>query len=196
MAVEDLTEAIVLPPIDLAAYKMSLDWVLNFTAANIPAASSVAANFAVVDENLPDPSTDGVLSRNFQSILAFPLWFFSDNSWGNVALQSDTAATTLPPQYRTVASIVAPYGKIEFDRTMFYIFIALQGTALLFIWIVLAWVWLCSTPLPYISSFPLFDTNFKLEMLELSQGQGIVRQADDSHLLELVSQERVHIKRT
>ncbi|KAK8099580.1 uncharacterized protein PG998_012821 [Apiospora kogelbergensis] len=196
MAVEDLTEAIALPSIDLVAYKRSLDWLLNFTAANIPAASSVAANFAVGDEYLLDLSTDGVLSRNFQSLLAFPLWFFSDNSWGNAAWQSDTVATTLPPQYHTMASIVVPYSKVGFDRSMFYIFIALQGTALAFIWIVLAWVWLCSTPLPYISSFPLFDTNFKLEMLELSQGQGIVRQADDSHLLELVSQERVHIKRT
>ncbi|KAK8102430.1 hypothetical protein PG984_015576 [Apiospora sp. TS-2023a] len=194
MKVEDLTEAELLPPIDITAYKMSLDWLLNFTAANIPAASSIAANFAVANNEMPDPSTDGVLSRNFQSILAFPLWLFNDNNWGNIALKSDTITTTLPPQFYTTATIVAPYSKISFNRTMFYLFIVLQGLALVLIWAVLIWVWVRSTPIPYISSFPLFDAAFKLEKQEFVPDRSVVFSAKDSRVLKLVGQERVFSK--
>ncbi|KAK7973193.1 hypothetical protein PG996_007421 [Apiospora saccharicola] len=123
MGIEDITEAVSLPSIDLEAYKMSLDWLLNFTAANIPIPSSIAANFATANDKLLDMSTDGVLARNFQSILAFPFWFFNDNNWGNTALDFTAITPTLPPQFYTVAALVAPYSKIQFSRTMFYLFI-------------------------------------------------------------------------
>lgn len=189
-----MTEAILLPPIDVTAYRMALNWLLNFTAADIPAASSIAANFAVPSEQNPDLSKDGVLSRNFQSILAFPLWLFNDNNWGNTALKTNTITTTLPPEYYTVAAVVAPYGKIGFDRTMFYLFIILQGLVLVFIWAVLIWVWIRSTTLPYISSFPLFDAGTKLEMPQLSQDHSVVFVAEDSHIMELLEGEKVFSK--
>ncbi|KAK8024444.1 hypothetical protein PG993_012510 [Apiospora rasikravindrae] len=194
MGVEDLTEAKVLPPIDLLAYKLSLDWLLNFTAANLPAATSIAANFAMTNDQALDPSTDGVLSRNFQSILAFPLWLFNANNWGNIELKANTITPTLPPEFYTTATIVAPYSKIGFNRTMFYLFIAFQGLALSLIWAVLIWIWVRSTPLPYISSFPLFDAAFKLEKQELAQDQAVVFKAEDTHVLELVGQERVFVR--
>ncbi|KAK6839285.1 hypothetical protein PG987_005151 [Apiospora arundinis] len=192
MGVEDMTEAVLLPPLDMSAYRISLGWLLNFTAANIPAASSIAASFAFTNDQVPDPAADGVLSRNFQSILAFPLWLFNDNNWGNTALKTKTLNTMLPPQYYTTASVVAPYAKIGFDRTMFYLFIALQGMALLFIWAVLIWVWALSTPVPYISSFPLFDAGFKLEKQKLANDDEVaIFKAQDKHVLQLVGQERV-----
>ncbi|KAK8090496.1 hypothetical protein PG994_000001 [Apiospora phragmitis] len=49
---------------------------------------------AVTSDQVLDLSEDGVLSRNFQSILAFPLWLFNDNSWGNTARQTNTVTTT------------------------------------------------------------------------------------------------------
>ncbi|KAK7917442.1 hypothetical protein PG985_011050 [Apiospora marii] len=191
---EDLSEPHLLPAIDIQAYLMSLNWLLNFTAANIPAASSIAENFAIGNDQVPDPSSDGVLSRSFQSILAFPLWFFNDNNWGNTALMASNATTTLPPQYRSVAAIVKPYSKIKFKKTMFYLFILLQGVSLLFIWGVLIWVWVWAPPIPYITSFPLFDAGFKLETPELAQDQSVVLKARDSHVLGLLGQERVFTK--
>ncbi|KAK8071283.1 hypothetical protein PG997_011486 [Apiospora hydei] len=191
---EDLTEAEVLPPIDLLAYKVSLDWLLNFTAANIPAATSIAANFVITNNQVPDPSADGVLSRNFQSILAFPLWLFNANNWGNIELKANTISPTLLPQFYTTATIVAPYSKIGFNRSMFYLFIVFQGLALSLIWAVLIGIWVRSTPLPYISSFPLFDAAFKLEKQELAQDQTVVFKAEDTHVLELVGQYRVFVR--
>ncbi|KAK7946989.1 uncharacterized protein PG986_011310 [Apiospora aurea] len=185
MGMEDLTEAKLLPPIDLQAYRMSLDWLLNFTAANIPAASSIAANFAVADFQASDLSQDGVMSRNFQSILAFPLWLFNDNNWGNLALDANTITPTLPPQFYTTATIVASYGKIGFNRTM-------TGASFDLGCVVMDLVSL--NPLPYISSFPLFDATFKLEKQELAQDQTVVFKAEDTHVLELVGQDRVFVR--
>jgi hypothetical protein len=194
MGMEGLSEPQLIPPIDTAAYVLALNWLLNFTAANIPAASSIAENFAVADDHVSDPFSDGVLSRNFQSILAFPLWFFNDNNWGNTALMANATTTTLPSDYYCVAAIVAPYNKIIFDHTMFYIFIILQGISLLFIWVVLIWVWVWAAPIPYISSFPLFDANYKLETFDLAQDQSVISKAEDSHVLEYVGQERVYAR--
>jgi hypothetical protein len=110
---------------------------------------------------MEDPSTYGIVLQNFQSILTFPLWLFNSNSWDNRALVSNQIISTLPLEFYTQASIVAPYTKIKFSVAMFILFVIFQGLAIIFVWSVLLFMVLGVKVLPKTSSYPLFDIAFK-----------------------------------
>ena len=143
--------------IDVPAYRHALRWLLNYTAADIPPPSSIAQGFWTSAHQLQDPSTYGIIAQNFQSILAFPFWLFNVNNWGNTHLREDQISPDLPPEFYTRAEFVEPYTKLMFDPSRFGVFVALQGCAIVFVWAVLAWVWVAEGRLPDCSSFPLFD---------------------------------------
>jgi hypothetical protein len=96
-----------------------------------------------------------------QSILAFPLWEFNPNNFGNTELATHEMIQTLPPEFYTKASIVAPYTKIIINRNMFIAFLVLESSVLAFVWIVLLWLWTGRRSLPKISSYPLIDFALK-----------------------------------
>lgn len=162
VSIEDTTAPVPVPDIDLTTYRTALAWLLNYTAADIPAPSSIAQSFWSSSSQLRDPSTYGILSQNFQSVLAFPFWLFNSNNWGNVQLKSNEIIPWLPAEFYTEASFVKPYVKIQFDNAMFILFVTLQGLAMVFIWAVLAWgCFDFRQHMPIISSYPLFDVMFK-----------------------------------
>ncbi|KAK3393850.1 hypothetical protein B0H63DRAFT_505672 [Podospora didyma] len=170
VSVDDLTNPIptFMAEDEVAAYRHAQRWLLNFTAADIPAPSSIAQGFwgAGLGGQLENPSSYGTLLQSFQSLLVFPLWLFNANNFGNPDLQVNTMISTLPPQFYTRASIVTPYKIVGFNPTMFALFLAFQGLTLAFIWAVLLWVWFRpgTNGMPFISSFPAFDAMFKMKV--------------------------------
>ena len=113
--------------LDVQSYRSALRWILNYTAAGIPAPSSPVEYFWSAPEQLSSQYWSSGPRQAFQSLLAYPLWFFNVNNVGNLALwngQSDDF--TLPEQYQTTASVASPLNKIVVNRTMFVIFVVLQ----------------------------------------------------------------------
>ncbi|KAI4864525.1 hypothetical protein F4820DRAFT_448962 [Hypoxylon rubiginosum] len=191
---EALSSPIRVDNIDLPAYKLALDWLLNYTAAGISAPSSIVSNFWIAADQLRDPLTYGILLFNFQSILVFPFWLFNANNWGNTALQSQTIIDTLPSEFYTRTSIVAPYTKLRFDSGMFYLFVALQGSAIIFTWGVLLGVWFQPRIFPMLSSFPLFDVAFKAK-IEVKGDQKKILTADSSDIIGIMGSNRAALER-
>jgi hypothetical protein len=179
--------------VDLLAYKAALNWLLNFTAAGIPPPSSIVELFWADRNAMRDPAYYAILSQSFQSILAFPFWFFNANNYGNLDLQTETIITTLPPEFYTQVDIVKPYSMFNVDRSMLYLFVALQGIAMLFCMGTLVWVWLCAGALPSISSFPLFDAIAKAKSTFIPE-LGDMDQADDKEILKALSHRKAEQK--
>ncbi|RYC57014.1 hypothetical protein CHU98_g9193 [Xylaria longipes] len=159
--VADVSAPMLLQDFDTSSYRIALNWLLNYSAAAIPAPSSVAQSFWSSPDQLKDPSTYGILLQNFQSILAFPFWLFNNNNWGNVELLANQITPSLPPQFYTEASIVAPFTKIRFNPSMFAIFLTLQGLAMIFSWGSLCWLWFGPKIVTKMSLWSLFDVAYK-----------------------------------
>jgi hypothetical protein len=112
--------------IDLGAYRESLRWLLNYTAAGIPAPSSIVEHFWSAQEQMSNDYCSAELYQAYQSILAFPLWQFNPNNFGNVELSARSIIGDLPTDFYTKASLAKPYVKIVVNRPMFIIFSVLQ----------------------------------------------------------------------
>jgi len=95
--------------IDLPAFRSALDWLLDYNASAIPAPSSIAEHFWTAQDQLSNDYWSGVPYQTFQSILAFPLWQFNANNYGNTQLLDRKVISTLPAEFYTNASVVAPY---------------------------------------------------------------------------------------
>ncbi|KAK3995014.1 hypothetical protein QBC44DRAFT_390303 [Cladorrhinum sp. PSN332] len=169
------------PPINndsnfLPAYRSSLSWLLNYTATATPAPSSQAQLFWSSISHLQgsDPISRVVITQTFHSILAFPLWYFQPNNFGNFKLDAEemTPPNLLPDdeKFYTTAALVKPYrNKITINRGMFWGFVAGQGVVLSFVCGVLVWVILGAEKSREVrvSSFVLFDGANKVEGLEV-----------------------------
>ncbi|KAM7204581.1 hypothetical protein V8F33_001545 [Rhypophila sp. PSN 637] len=169
---------------NLQSYRSSLHWLLDFSASNIPAPSSIAELFWTASLQLSDPSTSiGVVSQNFHSLLVFPFFIFNINNWGNLQTKTNETVSGLPAEFYTTASLVQGYEKVMFDRGMFVLFLVLQGVAAVFVWGVLGWVWFAGgghgrlnlnakgggggkARLPEISEFPLYDGLFRTRVVD------------------------------
>ncbi|KAI0872377.1 hypothetical protein GGS24DRAFT_18477 [Hypoxylon argillaceum] len=193
--VKDLTDPVQIMDLDISSYRAALGWLLNFTAANIPAPSSIAENFWIASDSLRDPSYYGVLSQNFFGILAFPFWFFNANNYGNMNLLPNTVISTLSPDFYTQASLVMAYSRLGFNPILYHLFIALESILLLFFWIVLFWVLLGNHKLPTISAFPLFDFLFKCDIeTNVDQYEGDLSKAKGSEVFTVIENTRLHVK--
>jgi hypothetical protein len=177
---------------DLEAYRSVLSWLLDYSGADIPAPSAIIENFWTGHDQLQDAYSRGILHQSFRSILVFPLWLFNANNYGNAGLDERVTRPDLPPEFYTTASLVRPYVKIKFDATSTYVFIVFQGVALLWAWGVLVWLWTAHQSLPEISSFPLFDVEFKAEARDhgLTCSEDVWRY-QDSQILDAMSRARV-----
>ncbi|KAH8887977.1 hypothetical protein GQ53DRAFT_826549 [Thozetella sp. PMI_491] len=164
IGVSDLTTPASYGSIDLVAYRKTLEWLLDFTATNIPAPSSIANHFWNGGDKLVSSPLDATdLWLNFQGLLAFPFWLFNANGHGNVELSTQLSNGTLPPQFHTSATLVGAFEQIYFDEDMATLFGVTQGFVLLFVWAVLLWAWLSGAQrlIPTISSFAAFDLAVK-----------------------------------
>jgi len=196
IGVSDLEPAMPVRDLDLLAYRRVFSWLLNYTAADIPAPSSIIGNFWANQDEMRDFSARASILQNFESIVAFPFWFFNANNYGNTALQTHELVSTLPPQFYTQASIVAPRGKIRFDKAMFVLFAILQGLALCLAWAVLVWLWVTIDiqELPEFSSYPLFDVGYKAEAHVVEDSAEVIK-ANDTKVIAVVKSTKVRIRK-
>ena len=126
LTVSEMTPAVPNTDLDLDEYRAAFRWLLNFTAADIPAPSSIAEYFWSAPLQLTSDYWSPGPRTAFQSIMAYPLWFFNDNNVGNINLLEDIAVGSLPNEFRTTASIASPHTKIVVNRSMFILFVILE----------------------------------------------------------------------
>src|ERR1700712_2421615 len=84
-SVSDLGKPKLDPEVDLVAFRQAIDWLLDFSPANIPATSSIVQFFWSGQPQI-DNRLWAELYNTFQSILAFPNWLFNANNFGNIEL--------------------------------------------------------------------------------------------------------------
>lgn len=151
--------------IDMPSYRVALSWLLNFTASDIPPGSSMVYDFWLAQDQLSNRYWASETYTTFQSLLAFPLWEFSDNNFGNPQLKAsspDVQRQGLPIEFYTQASIVREYFKIVVNLGAFVTYVVLESLVLCFAWVVIFWRLLAGRAVPEISSFSLADFAFKL----------------------------------
>ncbi|KAK0611883.1 hypothetical protein B0T14DRAFT_595249 [Immersiella caudata] len=158
---------------DVEAYTSVLDWLLDFDKAGVPAPSSIVETFWTSKNQLEYGFTSAIMLRNFRSILVFPVWLFNANNAGNPSLRETEMATDVPAEHYVTASLVQPYTKIKFNTPLVVTFVAFQGLALIFAWMVLVWSFSVRRSLPEISSFPLFDAEFKAQALGVPDARNV-----------------------
>jgi hypothetical protein len=101
---------------DVGGLKEAFTWLFNFTAAGIPAPSSIAEYFWAGQDQLESEYWSVEPYQIFQSILAYPFWLFNPNNFGNINLDGKVIAPDLPADFYTTASIGNPYERIVVDR--------------------------------------------------------------------------------
>jgi hypothetical protein len=111
----DFTEPHQLVDIDIDALKKSYSWLLNSTAANVPATSSIAQFFWTSADQLSHEYYSIECYQLFQSLLLFPFWLFHDNNFGNLRLEAQEIVDSLPEQFYTTATMDKPMSKISVD---------------------------------------------------------------------------------
>jgi len=170
MSILDMSQPSLEPDIDLSGFHLALDWLLDFNASNTPAPSSIAGLFWMAQDQLQDEYWSSEEYHALQSLIAFPLWFFQPNNYGNIELRPNVTISTLPPEFYTTAAITTPYTKLVVNQAMFCAFLILEGTVLVFLWVVPIWLCLAPKKIPNISSFSLLDFAFKTNLVGLDGG--------------------------
>ncbi|ORY14471.1 hypothetical protein BCR34DRAFT_560515, partial [Clohesyomyces aquaticus] len=187
--------------IDIASFRKGLAWFLDFNASAIPPPSSVAEHFWNAQEQMANPYWSSELNRLLQSMLAFPLWYFQPNNYGNPDLQMKDMIDNLPKEFYTKARITRPFTRMIIHREMIIAFIVLESLALIFIWAVLIWLWTTRPFLPHLSSYPLVDFAFKSKESSHS-GEGFgpssldMMVADDKKIRHKLGDTRVILRTT
>ncbi|KAL4877496.1 hypothetical protein BJY04DRAFT_222054 [Aspergillus karnatakaensis] len=159
--------------LDIPTFRAAISWILDFNASNIPSPTSIAQQFYSSQSQLQNTYWSPILIQTFHSLLAFPFWFFNPNNLGNMEGYGTGITPNLPAEFYTTASVAVPHGKIIISTAMFYTFLTLQITIHLFIWSVLAWLWITNPPVPEITSYPLFDFAVKTRLKAGHSGNGI-----------------------
>lgn len=177
MSLSDLTPPELVPfsAADITAYKSALSWLMDYSAANVPAPSSILQVFRETQQSLSDTNIDGILLQTLRSVLVFSIWLFNANNYGNTALTNKILNLDLPAEFYTTAAIVSPMMKLQFDSTFLKVFIVLQGIVLVALKVALLWLfppwstgaWLVTSP------FPALDFLFKAEVLDGALGASV-----------------------
>lgn len=116
MSLDKLDEPIQDTSFDVESLKAAYAWLFNFTAAGIPAPASISQYFWSVQDQLESDFVSIEPYQIFQSVLAYPFWWFNPNNFGNVDLDAQNITAGLPSDFYTTASIASPYNKIMVDR--------------------------------------------------------------------------------
>ena len=116
LSIDQLAAPLQDTALDVEGLKEAFNWLLNFSAAGIPAPASIAEYFWSAQDQLESEYWSIEPYQIFQSVLAFPFWKFNPNNFGNVHLNAKNIVPGLPPDFYTIASIGNPYEKIVVDR--------------------------------------------------------------------------------
>lgn len=161
LSVVDLGETHVLEDIDIVALRRAVAWLLDYSAAGLPAQSSVNFWFWYNPSDAYNSMWETDSYVTLQSLLSFILWRFTVNNNGNPDAAKE-AIGTLPDAFRTTASLSEPYTRFVLNPTAFTIYIVLQALVLIFCWAVFFWQVFSGHRLQNISSFPQVDFANKL----------------------------------
>lgn len=196
---------ITLSAADISACRSALSWLLDYASASIPPPSSIIELFWSNQASLSDRFTDGILINAFRSVLAFPIWLFNANNYGNTQLSARILNPNLPPQFYTKAAVVSPLVKLRFDPVLLMVFMCLEGVVLAVLWIALATLFLPgmwreqgrggrSVAEATVSSFPVADFLFKTEIVGVQDGQrSALREAGPMQVLRRAGGVRVGV---
>lgn len=167
LSVTDLGEPHVLEDIDIVALRRAVGWLLDYSAAGLPAQSSVNFWLWYNPSKAYNSMWESDSYVTLQSLLSFILWRFTANNNGNPDVAKE-AMDTLPDAFRTTASLSEPYTRFVLNTTAFTIYISLQTLVLVFCWAVFFWQIFSGRRLQPISSFPQVD--FASKLLTTSHG--------------------------
>jgi hypothetical protein len=142
--------------IDLNGLDIALHWLLNYTAQGLPAISSISYLFWEAPSELAYHDWSIVAYQSLKSIIAFPIWEFSRNNFGDPRLEP------LPDEFKISASLCRPYYKILLDSRLFVAYLVLQSTVIMCCWAVIVWRLVCRIVIAELSSYPLVDFAAKL----------------------------------
>ncbi|KAK4443151.1 hypothetical protein QBC34DRAFT_311616 [Podospora aff. communis PSN243] len=179
----------------LNAYRSALAWLLDYPQSGIPAPSSILEIFWSQQHNLHDPHADGVVLQNFRSLLAFPVWLFNANNYGNTEVKRDSVLNeNLPEEFYATAAVVKPLVKLKFDPALLFTFVVLQAVVLVLLYGAVIWLFL-----PWggrgerfvVTAFPVVDFLFGAEA-KVREGEGTVRGAGSRDLVGRFGEVRVY----
>lgn len=154
--------------VDVQALSLAVGWLLNYTAANLPAESSVDFEFWETGPDAYQAIWKADAYRTLKSIIAFVLWEFTANNNGNPAVantEPNGQTPDLPAEFHVMASICQPFTRFIIDRASFIAYIALQSVALVSCWIVVLWGFVVRE-MPATTSFPVVDFGVKLRRMQ------------------------------
>jgi hypothetical protein len=201
-SINPTSEAVPYTVEDIGALKDAMGWLLNYTASGLPASSS-PLYMLWNRQGLSDSAWSIEAYRTLKNMLAFVLWFFSDNNFGNPALSDANSLTAdetwsfLPDMYRTTASLCTPYVRLNVNQGMFALYIALELIPLLFCWAAIYWLWVMRDEFMETTSFPSIDLQIRTQLLGLDRLEGyLLRHGGDSAILSHARDVRIHQKRS
>jgi uncharacterized membrane protein YgcG len=154
--------------IDVNGLDMALHWLLNYTAEGLPAISSIPYLFWEAPGGLGYHDWSIVAYQSLKSLIAFPIWEFSRNNFGDPRLEP------LPDEFKISASLCRPYYKIIIDSRLFVAYLVLQSTVLMFCWVVIAWRLISRFDIAELSSYPMVDFAVKLVEKGISGQHGSI----------------------
>jgi hypothetical protein len=157
LAVTDVMDAEIDPELDMNGFKQALNWMLDFDKAGIPSVSSIVGIFWGGQEQLSNTYWEPELIATFESILAYPIWFFNWNNFGNVNLSARVMSANLPKEFYTAATLTRPYTKIELSRPFVIAFLLLECIVLLSVVASLVWLCIGTKAFPKLTSFPIMN---------------------------------------
>lgn len=143
LSLSDLSVPTPLPfsPSALAAYRAALVYLLDYSAAGIPPPSSILEVFWSARRSLPDPFLDGIVLQQLRGVLAFPVWLFNANNYGNTALEGGVVNPGLPEEFYTRGEVVRGVVKLGVERGFLVGgFMVVEGVVLVALWLGLGWL--------------------------------------------------------
>ena len=107
----------------------------------------------------------------FRSLLAFPVWLFNANNYGNTRLGNKALNADLPGGFYKRAGVVRPLVKLKFDGRLVGLFVVLEGVVVVVLWVGLVWLFVPWWGRGGGTAFPLVDF---LVGAEVEMGKGLV----------------------
>jgi hypothetical protein len=198
VAVSNIGDAVPSSIADIQALQTALGWLFNSTAAGLPFQSSLVYEIWRTSTGLSEHDWEVEAYKTLTSSLAFALWFFTPNSYGNQAYAKainanpQTASGVLPSEYQTVAAVAQPSTHFVVDRNMFILYVVLQAIPVVIAWVIYAMVLITSLPRTTPSSFPLLDFWFKADMVGSLPSVEEMEDTGDSELISMASGIIIH----
>jgi hypothetical protein len=170
---------------DAVSLAQAMGGLFNFTAANLPIESSIVYPFLDIRTSKVSEADWAVeASKTLQNSLAYNLWFFNTNFYGNPNYKN-LNERGLPSEFNTVASLCQPSTRFIVDKLMLKAYVALQIIPILFSWVVYIWILITGLPTTELSSFALLDFVFKTDMVSELPLREELMNAGDAKMLEV-----------